>query len=462
MFMTRIALVYANCRMLFGSKTIVKLNGWMSIRLRGTILCCLVVPPACCQSVAALPSAAEAAPPILQPLAAAPGPAPEALHTGAAYYVPATADTVRWGYLPSAESTPILTLHSGSVVTIDTLSHEGLLEDQGRDPVKFFASFDVPRAGVLDDAEAIARSDLAHDFVKDGPHIVIGPLAVAGAEPGDLLKIDYLALVPRVPYGVISNRHGKGALPGEFPESPDAAVDADAAHPAAYHNDSRFVRLRAAGRGFVCSLATGEGGTIEFPAAPFLGTVGVAPASTDRTNSIPPNLYGGNLDIRYLTAGATLYLPVQIPGAKLFVADPHFAQGDGEVSLTAVEGSLRATMRVTLLKRDTTEYPFTHPLKGPFAETPDYWIPIGLDPDLNEAMKIAVRNAVQYLSENQHMTRAAALAYLSAATNFEVSQVVDKTKGIHGLIRKSDFANGHLKDAPCRSSPTCARHRGLS
>jgi acetamidase/formamidase len=189
-----------------------------------------------------------------------------------------------------------------------------------------------------------------------------------------------------------------------------------------------------------CSLATGKGAAISFAAAPFLGTVGVAPASSDRTNSIPPSAYGGNLDIRYLTAGATLYLPVQVSGANLFVADPHFAQGDGEVSLTAVEGSLRATMRITVLKRGSRNFPFASALQGPFAETPEYWLPIGLDPDLNEAMKKAVRAAVDYLSGNHQMTRAAALAYLSAATNFEVSQVVDKTKGVHGLIRKSDFS----------------------
>jgi acetamidase/formamidase len=377
---------------------------------------------------------------ILQALAASPGPAPSTLHTGAAYYVPATPDTIRWGYLPNAQTAPILTVSSGSIVTFDTLSHEGLLEDQGRDPVHFFAGFGVPPAEVLRDGESIATSTLAHDFFKDGPHIVIGPVAIADAEPGDLLKIEYLSFAPRVPYGVISNRHGKGALPGEFPESAEPATDADAAHPAEYHNDSRFVRLHRSHGRLVCSLPTGQGGAIEFTAAPFLGTVGVAPASTERENSIPPSVYGGNLDIRYLTAGATLYLPVQVSGGKLFVADPHFAQGDGEVSLTAVEGSLRATMRITVLKRGTADYPFARPLQGPFAETREYWLPIGLDPDLNEAMKKAVRSAVDYLSENHQMTRAAALAYLSAAANFEISQVVDKTKGVHGLIRKSDFA----------------------
>jgi acetamidase/formamidase len=405
---------------------------------------CFALMAACGRTLGAA-SAAGDVPPILQPLAAAPGPAPLTLHTGAAYYIPATLATIRWGYLPDAQSAPILTIPSGAVVTFDTLSHEGLLEDQGRDPLKFFAEFGVPPADVLNDGAAIAKSALAHDFSQDGPHIVIGPVAVAGAEPGDLLKIEYLSFVPRVPYGVISNRHGKGALPGEFPESSPPGADADAAHPAEYHNESQFVRLLTLHGKLVCSLPTGEGGTIEFAAAPFLGTVGVAPDSAERTNSIPPGSYGGNLDIRNLTAGAILYLPVQVTGAKLFVADPHFAQGGGEVALTAVEGSLRATMRITVLKRGTPAYPFAEPLREPFAETPEFWIPIGLDPDLNEAMKKAVRSAVDYLSSNQHLTRAAALAYLSAATNFEVSQVVDRTKGIHGLIRKSDFAAARRK-----------------
>jgi acetamidase/formamidase len=376
----------------------------------------------------------------LQPLMATPGPAPAALHTGAAFYVPATLDTIRWGFLPDADSKPILTVPSGAMVTFDTLSHEGLLEDQGRDPVRFFGGFGVPAGQVLKDGVAIAGSALAHDFVKDGPHIVIGPVDVAGAEPGDLLKIEFLSFTPRVPYGVISNRHGKGALPGEFPESPEPDADASAAHPERFHNNSQFVALKVVDGKLVCSLPTGEGKSIEFPAAPFLGTVGLAPAAAGRTNSIPPGDFGGNLDIRYLVAGTTLYLPVQVKGAKLFVSDPHFAQGNGEVSLTAVEGSLRATLRVTVLKPGSAAYPFAAPLANPFAETPEFWIPIGLDPDLNEAMKKAVRNAVDFLSRNEHMSRAAALAYLSAATDFEVSQVVDRTKGVHGLIRKRDFA----------------------
>lgn len=377
--------------------------------------------------------------PVLQPLADKPGPAPVALKTGAAYYVPATPETVRWGALPEAQSKPILTVPSGSVVTFDTVSHEGVLEDQGKDPVKYFGQFGVKRDAVLKDAQALAASSIEHDFFKDGPHLVIGPVEVAGAQPGDILKIEFRSFIPRVPYGVITNRHGKGALPGEFPETPNPEPNASPAHPELYHNSSKFVSLQSIGGKLYCVLKDQNGRPLRFAAAPFQGITGVTPNQNGRIDSIPPGVYGGNLDIKYLTAGSTLYLPVQVPGAGFFIADPHFAQGNGEVALTAVEGSLRTTVRLTVLKVGQPGYPSKQQLKTPFAETAEYWIPIGLDPDLNEAMKKAVRNAIDYLAINQGLDRATAMAYLSAATDFEVSQVVDKTKGVHGLIRKSQF-----------------------
>lgn len=378
---------------------------------------------------------------ILNTLADRPGPAPAALHTGASFYVPATPETIRWGYLPNGESKPILTVPSASVVTFDTVSHEGLLEDQGRNPEKFFGQFGVPPTEVLRDAQAIATSALKHDFAQDGPHIVIGPVKVEGAEPGDVLKIEFLAFAPRVPYGVISSRHGKGALPGEFPQTPEVEAGASAASADQYHSVFKFVSMKLVNGRYICSMKKPDGSSIEFVGAPRLGTVGVAPkTASGKPNSIPPGEYGGNLDIPLLVAGSTLYLPVQVPGANFFVADPHFAQGNGEVSLTSVEGSVRATLRLTVLKPGAPGYPSRKPLTTPFAETPEYWIPIGLDADLNEAMKKAVRNAIDYLTANHGMDAATAMAYLSAATDFNVSQVVDRTKGVHGLIRKKDFA----------------------
>jgi acetamidase/formamidase len=377
---------------------------------------------------------------VLQPLADKPGPAPTGLNTGAAFYVPATVNTARWGALPDSQAQPILTVPSGSVVTFDTVSHEGILEDQGRDPVKFFSQFGVPPEQVLKDAQALAASNLQHDFVKDGPHIVIGPVEITGAEPGDILKIETVSLTPRVPYGVISNRHGKGALPGEFPETPAPDPSASPAYPELYHNVFRFVSVQTVGGKLWCALKDEGGRVVTFPAAPFQGIVGVTPNVTGRPNSVPPGVYGGNMDLKYLTAGSALYLPVQVAGAKFFIADPHIAQGSGEVALTAVEGSLRTTVRLTVLKFNQPGYPTKQELKFPFAETSEYWIPVGLDPDLNEAMKNAVRNAIWYLTVNQGIDRATALAYLSAATDFEVTEVVDKTKEVHALIRKSEFS----------------------
>jgi acetamidase/formamidase len=378
---------------------------------------------------------------VLQPLSTTAGKAPAGLGTGAQFYVPVTQESIRWGFLPEAGARPVLTVPSGAVVMFDTLSHEGLLEDQGRDALKYFTGLGVPAAEVLKDAQAITSSTLTHDFAKDGPHVVMGPVEVQGAAPGDLLKIEFLSFTPRVPYGVVSNRHGKGALPGEFPEKAEEA-GASAGDPAKFHNESKLVKLKMLDGQFYCEMKT-EAGAVDFPARPFLGTVGLTPsASVDggKVNSIPPGAYGGNLDIHYLVAGTTLYLPVQVAGAGLFVSDPHMAQGNGEVALTAVEGSLRATMRLTVLKPRGAGYPSKTVLTSPFAETPEYWIPIGLDADLNEAMKKAVRAAIDYLSANHGMTKAEAMAYLSAATDFEVSQVVDRVKGVHGLIRKKDFA----------------------
>ncbi len=166
-------------------------------------------------------------------------------------------------------------------------------------------------------------------------------------------------------------------------------------------------------------------------------------------NSIPPTLGGGNIDISLLGPGSTFYLPVFSEGALFFVGDPHHAMGDGEVALTAMEGSLRSTFRLTVVKKGATGVPSVA-FHYPFAETRNEWIPIGLsDPDgilgtgqindLNIAQRRAVVNALDFLSNDLGMERAEAYAYLSAAANFVVSQVVDRTVGVHGRIPKAHF-----------------------
>ena len=385
--------------------------------------------------------AASAAPMPLQPLADQPGKIAIKGLRGKVYYVPSTPATIKWGYLPNANDQPLLTVPSGATVVFDTLSHEGLMEDQGRNALAYFSAHGVPAQQVLTDAIAITQSALPHDFSKDGPHIITGPVAVAGAMPGDVLKVEVLAVTPRVPYGVISNRHGKGALPGEFPEGPKPEADASAAEPEKYHNVSVFTPIRKTRNGrWEGVLKNARGETVSFPTAPFMGVMGVAAATDEPVHSVPPGVYGGNMDVKDLGAGTLVYLPVFVPGANFYTGDPHMAQANGEVALTALEHSMRATFRLTLLKQGDPQIPSASgSLQKPFGETSAYWIAIGLNPDLDEAMKDAVREAMRFLHEKLGMDRAVALAYMSAATDFNVSQVVDRTKGIHALIRKRDF-----------------------
>lgn len=378
----------------------------------------------------------------LQPLAERPGKLSVPGVRGKVWYVPSTLSTIKWGYLPNRLDAPVLQVPSGATVVFDTVSHEGLLEDQGRDALKYFSSKGVAPNMVLNDAIAITRSSLPHDFVKDGPHIVTGPIAIQGAQPGDVLKVEILAVTPRVPYGVISNRHGKGALPGEMPEGPPPESDASAAQPEKFHNVSVFTPIRKDKHGrWIGVMKNMQGKEVTFATAPFMGVMGVAAATDQPVHSVPPGVYGGNMDVKDLGAGTTVYLPVFVEGANFYTGDPHMVQANGEVALTALEHSMRATFRFTLLKQGDPRIPSASgSLEKPFGETRDYWIAIGLNPDLDEAMKDAVREALRFLTEKLGMDRAVAYAYLSAATDFNVSQVVDRTKGIHALIRKRDFS----------------------
>lgn len=352
-----------------------------------------------------------------------------------AHYLQTTPETCLWGRLPNRDHAPVARVKSGETVTIDTLSHEGILEDQGRDPVGFLAGYGVPPEQILTDSRDLAASAVVHDYDDDGPHVVTGPIAVDGAEPGDVLRVEVLSLLVRAPYGFVSSRHGYGALPGEFPETPP---DTGAGPDREYHSVFVFSEVvEEAGR-LHGVIPFGEGRAARFPLAPFLGLMGVAADTSEPVHSVPPGSHGGNLDINELQVGSTLYLPVQVPGAGFYAGDPHYAQGDGEVALTALEAPLRATLRLSVVPAAEARTLLGR-ISEPFAETATHWLPVGLHEDLNEAMRRAVRAAVDFLWLTQGMERAKALAYLSAAADFEVTQVVDAIKGVHCMIRKSDF-----------------------
>lgn len=383
----------------------------------------------------AAPSVASGVP-VLQPL----GDRPVAPSDGPGY-LPATPETVLWGRLPCGSDSPVLSIDPGQEVWVDTVSHEGILEDQGRDPVAFFTGHGVPGEDVLDDAVRVAR-EVSHDPTVDGPHVVTGPIEVRGALPGDVLSVTVVDLRLRAGYGVVSSRHGRGALPGEMPD------------PRSPGPVSLLCTVQVGPDGLSGSLPAGPGDPrrVRFPLAPFLGTTGVAVAGGTRPHSVPPGQHGGNLDVSVLGVGSTLHLRVQVPGALVYVGDPHFSQGDGEVALTAFEAPLRALLRFDVVRQGdehgAADASASAPgPTGPWAETDELLVAIGLDADLGEAMRDATRCALALL-EREGMHPAHAYAYLSAAGDFAVSQVVDQVCGVHATIRKADLRELRGRSAP--------------
>jgi acetamidase/formamidase len=251
-----------------------------------------------------------------------------------------------------------------------------------------------------------------------GPHSIIGPIGVKGAEPGDALEVQFLSLHPAAWAATFHNPGslGTGALPDLFPDGQVKYVELDLARMSA-----RF------------------GADIELALSPFQGTFGVAApdgffALKDGVaSSVPPGPHGGNMDLRELGAGTRVFLPVWRPGAKIYTGDSHALQGDGEVNLTALETAMQqARVRVLLHKHAG--------LKWPFAETGTHWIAMGMDKDLATAQRIALINAIDFLAQHAGLTRADAYALCSIATSFRVTQVVDINKGVHAMIPKGIFS----------------------
>ena len=362
-----------------------------------------------------MPTIATAHFPVLQP--------ESGLVSGSAY-LPASPENVLWGRLPSRGDVPVLTVAPGQTVVVDTVSHEGIMDDQGSDPLEYFGHHGVPVEHILSDTVDVARRVTRSD--ADGPHIVTGPIAVDGAVPGDLLAVTIDKLSMRVPYGVISTRHTKGVLSG------DNRLNG---------TYSQFCSVEERSGSWYGTLPMSlEAGAdrAAFPLAPFLGIMGVAVASDTRAHSVPPGLHGGNIDLKLLTEGATLYLPVQVPGALFYIGDPHYAQGNGEVALTALEAPLRATLTIRLVPAAQIGS-LLGGVTGPFATAGGLLVPTGLDEDLNVALRHCVTNGIGLLAGLFGMERRLAYLYLSAAADFQISQAVDQVRGVHGQIRVSDF-----------------------
>jgi acetamidase/formamidase len=315
-------------------------------------------------------------------------------------------ETVIWGYF-SARVAPALRIKSGTTVRIDTMSHQGLLTRD--DPVTFFGAAGIRPDEVLQDAKDI-YAKVPHPKGL-GVHVLTGPIWIEGAAPGDMLEVRVVDLEFRVPYGVNNTGPGSGVLPTLVDKPTPRIIKSDLA---------RKVALLPGG--------------IELPLSPFLGIMGVAPPpDLIIVSSGPPGRWGGNLDLRVLGVGATLYLPVFNNGALFYTGDPHGVQGDGEVDGGALEQSLTATLQFVLHKGAGAA------MRGPRAEDAANYYALGLDLDLNTAMKTAVRETVELLQEKAGVTAAEAYAIASMGVDFKVAEAVDSVQLIYGTVPKKFF-----------------------
>ena len=177
---------------------------------------------------------------------------------------------------------------------------------------------------------------------------------------------------------------------------------------------------------------------MEIPLRPFFGSMGVAPPlELGRISSAPPWIHAGNLDNKELLAGTTLFIPVHAPGALFSAGDGHAAQGNGEVDLTGLETALVGTFRFVVRKD-------MH-LRWPRAETPEHFITMGFDEDLNLAIKIAVREMIDFLVAQKGLNRDDAYMLTSVAADLSITQLVDGKKGVHAMIAKGIFVSSSAK-----------------
>jgi acetamidase/formamidase len=314
----------------------------------------------------------------------------------ATYMLKATPATVAWGNY-DAKAKPVLTIQPGDTVVIDTLltNSPAGLEKNGVAPA---------------DVQQSLRD--VYDQVKDrgpGGHILTGPIAVAGAQPGDTLEVRIHKIDLAIPYAYNGFRYGVGVLTDDYPYSRTKIIPLD----------------RKAG---IAHFAPG----IDIPMHPFFGSMGVAPPEGfGRYSSVPPAIHGGNMDNKWLVAGSTLFLPVHAAGALFEVGDGHAGQGDGEVDVTAMETSLTGTFEFILHKATRDDYPR--------AETPDAYIAMGFDDDLAIATRKAVRNMVDFLVAEKHLSKDDAYMLVSVAGDLHITEMVDSNKGVHVMLPKAIF-----------------------
>ena len=282
---------------------------------------------------------------------------------------------------------PVLTVDSGDTVTCRTM--DGSWGEAGTTLFGLPPS-EVKRGG-------------------DDGHPLIGPIFVRDALPGDVLEVAIDTIEPGS-WGWTAAGPRQGWLRYGVSSDPEILVG--------WHID---VAQR------VARDANGLGVTV--PISPFLGVLGTAPAEPGRHATRFPRRVGGNMDCSEFVAGTTLWLPVEVPGALLSVGDGHAAQGDGEISSTALECPMDEVSLTLRIRKDID-------LDGPRALTPAGYVIVGIGKDLDEATEMAVEGALAYLRAELHLTRSEALAIASLVVNLRITQIANGTIGVHAMIKR--------------------------
>ena len=345
------------------------------------------------------------------------------------HFVPSTPENVSWGWFP-IDKEPVLRMQSGETVRVNTLTSAGAAQDE--EPVSFLTGIGVAREEILQDVLDFWASREGRRRDRQGSHVITGPIHVEGAEPGDVLEIEILSVETRVNWGINS----AGARGGVFSMSYPGFREGDPALDIPPESSRHVIHTGEVDGVEVAFLAD----DIQVPLEPFMGILAVAPdpvvgepgvTEPGVQGSTPPGAFGGNLDVKDLKAGTTVYLPVFHPGGLFYVGDPHGAQGDGEVSGTAIEQSLTGTFRLVVHKDRSIE--------GPMAENDEHYILMGIDVDLDRATRHATWAVVDFLVEEKGLSPAKALSLASIAVDFRISEVVDITQVVSGFIPKSIF-----------------------
>ena len=317
----------------------------------------------------------------------------------------ATPNTVAWGYYDAAAA-PVLRIRSGDTVIFETLitnSPTGL-----------------ENAGVPPEQVQQNLRDIYKEVTNKGPggHILNGPVYIEEAEPGDTLEVHIQQIELAIPYAYNAFGPTRGFLPEDFPYRKLKIIPLD-------HERK------------VAKFAPG----IEIPLHPFFGSMGVAPPEAfGRIDSAPPGIHAGNMDNKELVAGTTLYLPVFARGALFEVGDGHVGQGNGEVDITALETSLVGTLQFVVRKGTNQKYPR--------AETPTHYISMGFHAELYAATRTAVREMIDFLVAEKHLTRDDAYMLISVAGDVDITELVDGNKGVHVMLPKAIFLKSEKPAGP--------------